>query len=160
MKQRIHTNKLELEYSKITEYIYIGTNKCCQINFAKPLLKEGIRADISLEKNRIDTPFGIDFYLWLPTEEHKPPNFEQLLAGACFLKSLVDQKIKTYVHCEHGHSRSSTFVAAYLIMEGMDVEEAIEFIRKRRPVIHLNKAQKQALYDFKKRLKTALKLKY
>ena len=115
-------------------------------NLSGNYLKEGIKADISLERKRIDTPFGVKFYLWLPTQEHKPPSFEQLLAGACFLKFLEDQKIKVYIHCEHGHSRSLTFAAGFLIStKEMKVNEAIDFIKAKRPQVHINPAQKKAL---------------
>lgn len=147
------------EYSKITDYIYIGTNKCCRGRFVEELLKEGIRADISLEKERVDTPFGVKFYLWLPTKEHKPPSLEQLLAGACFLKSLVDQKIKVYVLCEHGHSHSLTFVSAYFILtQKMDVRKAINFIKEKRSQVHINPIQKKALREFERLVKRGLKI--
>lgn len=140
-----------MSYNKIIEYIFVGDNKCCKGKFVDELLKIGIKADISLEKERIDTPFGVKFYLWLPTKEHKPPSLEQLLSGACFLKSLTEQKIKTYIHCEHGHSRSLTFVAAYLMLtKKMNVEEAINFVKIRRPEVHINPIQKKALKNFEK----------
>lgn len=154
-----HPDEMPFEYSKITDYIYIGTNKCCKGRFVKELLKEGIRADISLERERIDTPFGVKFYLWLPTEEHNPLSFEQLIAGACFLKSLTDQKIKVYVHCEHGHSRSLTFVSVYLILtQKMKASEAISFVKEKRPQVHINPIQKKALKNLEKLVKRGLKI--
>lgn len=155
-----YRNNLPFEYSRITNCIYIGTNKCCgEGKLKQELLKKGIKADISLERKRIDTPFGVKFYLWLPTQEHKPPSFEQLLAGACFLKSLEDQKIKVYVHCEHGHSRSLTFVASFLILtKGMNVTEAIDFVKSKRPQVHINPVQKKTLKNFEKRVKNKLRI--
>ena len=52
--------KTKFEYSKINEYIYIGTNQCCQMHFNKKLLKKGIKADISVEKEKIDATEGVD----------------------------------------------------------------------------------------------------
>lgn len=155
-----HPNDMLFEYAKITEYIYIGTNKCCQEGrFIKELLKDGIKADISLERKRIDTPFGVKFYLWLPTKEHKPLSLEQLLAGSCFLKSLTDQKIKVYIHCEHGHSRSLTFVASFLILtQEMSSKAAINFVKQRRPQVHINSIQKKALRNFEKLVKRGPKI--
>lgn len=146
---------MPFEYSKITDYIYIGTNKCCSNGRLKrELLQKGIKAEISLERKKISSPFGAKFYLWLPTKEHRSPSFEQLLAGACFLKSLEDQKIKVYVHCEHGHGRSLTFVASYLILtKGLDVKEAIDAVKSKRPQVHINPIQNKALDNFEKLLK-------
>ena len=34
-----HPTKIPFEFSKITEYIYIGSNQCCQHHFKSKLLK-------------------------------------------------------------------------------------------------------------------------
>ncbi|MBW2978171.1 dual specificity protein phosphatase family protein, partial [Candidatus Woesearchaeota archaeon] len=135
---------------KITDYIYIGTNQCCQMHFKKELLKKGIKADISLEGERLDAPFGVEYYLWLPTKDHFPPTQKQLKAGVDFLKFLVKNKIKTYVHCQRGHGRAPTLVASYLISQGKSVQEAIKLLKKKRPVIHPNKKQIAALKKYEK----------
>ncbi len=153
MPETIHPKKPIFEYSKITEFIYIGTNQCCSSHFKKSLIKRGVKADISLEDKKLDQPFGVDYYLWLPTKDHKAPNFKQLLIGANFIKELVDNKTKVYIHCEHGHARAPTLVAAYLIFEGKTVKEALKLIRKKRPIIHSNKIQIKALEIFSGRVK-------
>ena len=51
-----HPKKVPFEYNQITKYIYLGTNQCCQTHFSKKLLKKGVKADISLEKERLDHP--------------------------------------------------------------------------------------------------------
>ena len=53
-----------LEYSYITDDIYIGTNQCCVMGLADVLKKENITADISLEEDRLDVPFGVDIYMF------------------------------------------------------------------------------------------------
>ena len=148
MPENIHPKKRVFEYSKITEYIYIGTNQCCNPHFEKSLIKKGIKADISLEEGRLDQPFGVSYYLWLPTKDHKAPTFKQLLIGANFIKHLVDNKVKVYIHCEHGHARAPTLVAAYFILEGKNVNEVLKLIKEKRPIIHPNKSQIKALKDF------------
>ena len=143
--------KLTFEYSKITEYIYIGTNQCCQTHFNKKLLSKGIKADISLEKERLDAPFGVDYYLWLPVKDHTAPTQKQLMIGVNFIENLIKNKIKVYIHCQRGHGRAPTLVAAYLISKGKIAEQAVEFIKKKRPVIHPNKIQINALRRFRKK---------
>ncbi len=142
-------DKLVFEYSKITPYIYIGTNQCCQGHFEKELLKKGIKADISMEEDALDTPLGVDYYFWLPTKDHKAPAQKQLTIGVQLLRAFEKQKIKCYIHCKRGHGRSPILVAAYLIKKGMKVEQALEFIKKRRQKIHPNKSQIAALKRFK-----------
>lgn len=152
MTENIHSKKPIFEYSKITDYIYIGTNQCCSLHFNKSLINKGVKADISLEEIRIDQPFGVGYYLWLPTKDHKALTSKQLLIGANFIKQLVDNKIKIYVHCKYGHARAPALVAAYFILVGKDVEEALDFIKRKRPIIHPNKFQIKALKDFQEKI--------
>lgn len=143
---------LDLEYSKITDYIYLGTNMCCVTHFDKSLLKKGIKADISLEGEKQDQAKGVEFYLWLPTKDHTAPTQKQLNVGVALINSLISQKIKIYIHCQRGHGRAPTLVGSYLISTGMSVGEAVSFIKKRRPTIHPNRKQITALKKFSQSL--------
>lgn len=145
--------KLTFEYNQITPYIYIGTNRCCQVHFRNSLLKKGIKADISLEEKKIDQPFGVEYFLWIPTKDHKAPKTKQIFLGVKAIDWFVKNKIKVYVHCERGHARSATLVAAYFISKGMTTEQAIANIKKKRKTIHLNKDQVKALEIFEKKIK-------
>jgi len=137
------------DYDQITDEVFIGTNMCCQIGFSKELLAKGVRADISLEKDRTDAPDGVDYFLWLPTENKKPPKPKDLEIGVKFLDFLISNKVKTFIHCKNGHGRAPTLFAAYLISHGMRVQEAVKLIASKRPVIHLTEAQVKALDEFK-----------
>lgn len=145
-----HPQIKELEYNHIIDGIYIGTNQCCQTHFDERLKQEGIDADISLEEERVDAPFGVQFYTWIPVKNHTAPTKEQLDFGIATLEKLVGMKKKIYVHCQNGHGRAPTIVAAYLIKQGREVDEAIEFIKSKRPSIHLEEIQKEALREFSK----------
>jgi hypothetical protein len=135
------------DYTQITDEIFIGTNMCCQFGFSKELLTKGVMADISLEEDRTDAPEGVDFFLWLPTENNKPPNPKELEIGIIFLDFLIKNKIKTFIHCKNGHGRAPTLFAAYLMIQGKSVQEAIDFISAKRPEIHIHKLQLQALNE-------------
>lgn len=148
MTPGIHNNIKELEYNYIADGVYIGTNRCCQTHFDEKLRKEGITADISLEEERVDTPFGVDFYIWIPVKNHTAPTNEQLDFGVATLEKLVGMKKKIYVHCQNGHGRAPTLVAAYLIRQGKTLAEAIDFIKLKRPTIHLEEVQRSALETF------------
>lgn len=152
---RSHRPKGTLDYSRITPKIYIGTNQCCRTHFAKELLKKGVRADISLEAGRLDAPFGVEYYLWLPTRDHTSPSQKQLAVGVAFLSLMASLGEKVYVHCKNGHGRAPTLVAAYLTSKGMTPGEALRFIKKRRRVIHLRGNQKKNLKIFYEKLRLA-----
>lgn len=140
------------EYSKITEYIYIGTNACCQKHFDKNLLKKGITTDISLEEIKMDTPFGIKCYLWLPVKDHTAPSLYQFAMGVSCITNAVKTKNKIYVHCKNGHGRAPTLAAAYFITQGMSVKKAIVFLKTKRAGVNIQPAQLKALRQFEKNL--------
>lgn len=147
-----HSDHKPLDYDDIIDGIYIGTNVCCQLHFDERLVKEGIEADISLEGEQVDAPFGVQFYLWLPVIDHTAPSQEQLEVGVTMLETLVKLKKKVYVHCKNGHGRAPTLVAAYLIKQGESVEEAEQIITTKRAAVHLRDAQKEALQVFQQSL--------
>lgn len=123
---------------------------CCQGHFDARLVKKGIEADVSLEYDSIDTPRRVRYFLWLPVRDHTAPSLETLKIGSTVLCELVKNKVKTYVHCKQGHGRSPTLVVAYLISQGKDWESSIEFIKRKRPSIHLTKFQVKVLKKFEK----------
>lgn len=81
-------------------------------------------------------------------DTHTPP-LEALQEGADFLVQSAAQG-PVYVHCALGHGRSALFVAAYLIRsrKAKTADEAIEFIRARRPNIGLHPGQRAVLERF------------
>ena len=146
--KKLKAHPAPIDYHYIIDGIYIGTNQCCQMHFAKELLAKDITADISLEEKRVDAPFGVKFYLWLPVKDHTAPSQEQLAIGVLMLRKLVALKKKIYVHCKNGHGRAPTLVAAYLISRGKSVKEAVAIIKKHRPGAHLVPDQQRALAKF------------
>ncbi|HEY4496614.1 MAG TPA: dual specificity protein phosphatase family protein [Candidatus Paceibacterota bacterium] len=147
------TGRKGFDYTQITDEIFIGTNMCCQYGFSKELLSKGVRADISLEENRIDTPKGVDYFLWLPTKDHEAPSKQNIEIGVKALDTLIKNKTKTFIHCKNGHGRAPTLFAAYLISKGMTVKEAINFMTAKRTSIHINESQMKALENFRTELK-------
>jgi protein-tyrosine phosphatase len=145
---KFHPQVKDLEYDYIDDGIYIGNNQCCQLHFDEVLKKEEIELDLSLEEDRIDAPFGVDYYVWIPVKDHDAPKIDQLKFGVWVIEKCVSEGKKIYVHCKNGHGRAPTFVAAYLIRKGMGVDEAIEFIRSKRSVIHLEDVQVEFLRKF------------
>lgn len=145
--------KNHLEYNEIAEYIYIGTRICCQRHFDYLTKKVGIIADIDLEEKKLDRPLGVKAYMWLPVVDYTAPSQAQLLIGAHFIQDLVNHRMKVYVHCKAGEGRSPTLVAAYFILKGLSVKEAIAKIKKKRHKASPNKSQIQALEKFSKAIK-------
>jgi hypothetical protein len=116
------------DYDQIDEEVFIGTNMCCQLGFDIELITKDVRADISLEEDKIDTPTGVDYFLWLPTPDHQAPSPNKLALGVKTLDFLIRKK------------------------RDMKLEEAINYLKSKRPAVHFTKAQIEALKEFKKNL--------
>lgn len=151
MKNVDHGVPHTLNYHKITDHIFLGNNVCCKTSFDSELLSKGIEVDISLEEERIDKPFGVKLFTWIPVKDHTAPMQDQLEYGVAAISKAVEMNKKVYVHCQNGHGRAPTLVAAYLIFEGKTADEAIGYIKERRPVIHLEDEQIDALNTFSKK---------
>ena len=136
------------EYSQITDQIFLGTNACCTIHFKKELLDNGVRADVSLEGERIDAAQGADYFLWLPTVDHTGPTITKLSIGVHALRELVEAGEKVYVHCKNGHGRGPSLVIAYFIFLGDDFDTAFKKVKEKRESIHLEGNQEERLKEF------------
>lgn len=135
-----------MEYSQIEDQVFIGTNACCTTHFKTELLDKDVTCDISMEKERLDNPYGVDCFLWLPTVDHTPPSMHNTLVGLEALQEILRQGRKVYIHCKNGHGRAPTFFAAFLILKrGLHVEDAIARIAAKRPEIHIESNQKRFL---------------
>lgn len=145
-------DEAQFEYSQITSQIYIGTNFCCPTHFDENLAGLGITADLSLEEEAQDAPYGVRYFLWLPVKDDDAPSVTQFRLGVDFIDCLVKSGEKIYVHCTKGHGRGPTMVAAYFISIGMEVDEAVEKIKASRPEVHLVLPQIEALRSFSKRV--------
>lgn len=150
-----------IDYSKITPYIFIGTNMCthksCEAHF-RLLSKLKIYADIDLESEKTEKPHYLKAHIWLPTKDKTPPSKTQLLVGVAALREFELDKKRVYIHCKHGHGRSPTLVAAYFITKGMSAKKAMATIRKKRPEIHPTRPQLNFLKKFEKKFKYNKKL--
>lgn len=142
-----------MEYSQITDLIYIGSDLCdglvCPIH-GKEFETMGIKGEINLEAERPETPpQNLNAYIWLPVADGMAPNLDQLLIGSNTINEMVQLGERIYVHCKNGHGRSPTMVAAYFIRyQQMSVDRAVTLIKSQRPEIHLEDTQLQALEDF------------
>ncbi|MFQ5882510.1 MAG: dual specificity protein phosphatase family protein [Candidatus Methylomirabilales bacterium] len=100
---------------------------------ADQLRVSGIRAAVDM-RAEAEAPPPLECLLWLPTIDWEAAAVEQLITGIRFIDHCISLGWGVYVYCQGGIGRSSMMVAAYLIAKrGMDAEEAIEGIRRRRP---------------------------
>ena len=62
-----------------------------------------------------------------------------------------------YIHCAGGIGRAPTMAAAYLIAEGLSVDEAITYIKRVRPYIRIMPPQMHLLRKLEERSRERMK---
>lgn len=136
------------DLSQITPDIYIGPQ---YYRVGKSRLERlGIKFSINMQLEFDSASFGLglEHHCYLPTEDDEAPGIDQLRRGIDFIKKAIGDGGKVYVHCALGRGRSPTMVAAYFIDQGLTVDDAIETIRKARPIIELSPDQLEQLGYF------------
>jgi protein-tyrosine phosphatase len=144
---------VKMSYNQVNDFLYGGNNMCCQTHFEKELISKGISADISLEAERLDEPYGVKYFFWFPWVEDEAPPMDLVETAMGVLDVLGKNNVKTYVHCKNGHGRTTTFLASYYIYKGMSAGEALDFVLGKRPSGHLNDIQRAFLKEYEIKLR-------
>lgn len=134
----------------ITRNVYVGG----QIGLFdwRRMSRWGVSALVNMRVEWDDRRFGINtpYYLWLPVIDGTAATLEQLHQGALFIHEQVAAGRGVYVHCAAGFGRAPSQVTAYLISCGFEINEAIQFIAERRPLIALSGPQRRRLEQFER----------
>lgn len=136
-------------FSKITNRIWIGGQP--RSEGIEKLVAHGITAIVNMREEydyEKKIQMGALKYLQLPIEDNGAPSFEHLCHGADFVRNELHNKGTVYIHCWEGLGRSATLAAAYFILEGNTLDQALKIIRRRRPFIRLNGVQLERLEEF------------
>jgi hypothetical protein len=135
-------------YCEITPQLLVGGQM--RASGWRWLAARGVTANVNLRKEHDDGLHGVprEAHLWLPTTDDQAPTPEQLSAGVAFIRRVIDQGGKVYVHCASGVGRAPTMAAAYLVSTGMTPLQAIETIGHVRPFIKPTLPQLAALERF------------
>lgn len=139
-----------MDYSKVTDNIFIGSNLCkgnvCPVH-GPEFKKLNITVEINLIREHEEiAPAALDLYAWIPVPDKGVPNKCQFNLATTIIHEAVENSQNVFVHCKNGHGRSPTVVAAYLIrFKNMSVMESIKLIKAKRPEVHLEEGQVAAL---------------
>lgn len=121
----------------------------------------GIRKLISFTDERVhwNIPQGAAKYIHIVMKDSPDVNIEKFFWPiTCQIRDSKRRGEKVLIHCHMGVSRSATALAAYYIIFGLPhnprptVEQAISFIREKRPFINPNPGFMEALYKLHKRV--------
>jgi protein tyrosine phosphatase (PTP) superfamily phosphohydrolase (DUF442 family) len=131
------THRLVMNYSRITDTLYIGTTP--KAKDYELLHQLGIKLVINM---RIGYPPRRDPLtpplksLWFPVIDSPifPMPIRFLNVGVREALKVIDSGGVVYTHCSKGRHRGVAMGACILIAQGMSAEQAIELIKQQRPV--------------------------
>jgi len=94
----------------------------------------------------------------LPFEDGSPPPEHVVIKWLALLEQVFsgDDKKAVAVHCSAGVGRAPVLAAIALVEAGMDAQDAIQFIRKKRKGV-INAGQLKYLDSYKRRTRTKKK---
>jgi protein-tyrosine phosphatase len=117
------------------------------------VVRAGITHIIDMQAEFDDTalarPYGIKV-LWNPTDDDfQPKPVELFQCGVDFaLHALDDAETRLFVHCAAGVHRAPMMVLAILRALGFDLENAMDMIQRRRPVVDFADVYVESVEDF------------
>lgn len=133
-------------YSKIEEGLYLG-------GYVKAPPPE-VQAVINLCE--LEDPYRVEAHRWTPIRDAEPtPTLEWLREQVQFIEDQRSASRTVFVHCRNGVSRSGMVTTAYLMRrERWTRDQALQFLRTRRPEIRPNPAFMQLLLEWERSLKS------
>jgi protein tyrosine phosphatase (PTP) superfamily phosphohydrolase (DUF442 family) len=126
-----------MDYSKITDYLFIGETP--HPSDYNALWDLGVRLIINMrfEKRPAADNIGLPIdFLWLRTFDNPllPIPIRSLMRGVCTALDTIHSGGSVYAHCQRGRHRGVAMGAAILIALGYDPQEAMCLIKEMRPI--------------------------
>jgi len=101
--------------------------------------------DLSLAKMRA---------VHLPLADWSAPTMKEAEAFVKTLDGMLAEGRKVAVHCGAGLGRTGTMLACYLVSRGMDAEQALREVRKKRPGSVESRGQEDAVREYEAMLRS------
>jgi protein-tyrosine phosphatase len=141
-----------MDITWLTDRIAVGGGIWTAENMEK-LAAAGITHVIDMQVEFDDTPLarplGVEV-LWNPTDDDfqlKPP--ELLRRGVEFARKALDHdEAKVFIHCAAGVHRAPMMSLAVLCSVGWNLEDGIELIEARRPVVDFADVYVRSVEEF------------
>ena len=142
---------LPRNFSWIEPPVLAGCGRPESVTELEAAKREGVEAIVSLTS----TPLNPEIirrlgFVYLHSPLSTIPSTQQLAQVAQFIESQKSQSHPVLVHCGEGKGRTGTVLAAYLVYNGMQADEAIQLIREKRPGSIQTAEQELAIHEFEK----------
>ncbi len=102
-----------------------------------------------------EDPYQAEVHRWEPIRDASPaPSLDWLRSQVEFIQTQRNSGRIVYVHCRNGVSRSGMVVVAYIMArDRLTRDQAIEFVRAKRPELRPNRAFMELLIEWEQALK-------
>ncbi|GAA5940918.1 dual specificity protein phosphatase family protein [Sporobolomyces koalae] len=119
---------------QVIQGLWIGDYQASQ---DEDLLRQhGIECIVSAMRQEYDAPGGVDMHRVAVDDTATTNIAEHFVPTASFINAALEKGQSVLVHCQAGVSRSTTLVAAFLMIKlGLNVEQAVDKIRTVRPQV-------------------------
>ncbi len=115
----------------------------------------GVKRVVTLLGEAAPAPWlgSAESLLWLPVRDNQPPTMDQLRRGCAFLDSARREGPGTLISCGAGIGRASTLYLAWRIATtGEPLQQALDALRRRRPVAAPTPRQLESLRQWEEEL--------
>jgi len=108
-----------------------------------------IDMQIEFDDTRLAEPYGVSV-LWNPTDDDfRPKPLELFQRGVEFaLQALDDSETRLFIHCAAGVHRAPMMALAVLRALGFSLEDGLEMIESRRPVVDFADVYLESVEEF------------
>ncbi len=137
-----------LDFDQITDHLYVGSRPDPDDWHILAALRVTVNISLQAESQDRFTGAAPEVHLWLPTPDWFGPGVEAIQITAEFIDQMVRSNRKVYLHCNMGIGRAPTAAVGYLIATGMTLDEALDWLRTRRPHAKPNSDQLRQLSEF------------
>lgn len=143
-------------FSWLIPRVLAGADQPNSLQDIQRLANVGVRVLVTVMLESLDEDAiratGLEYH-HIPVREFGTPTIDQLHE---FVKLVEKNRVKgrpVAVHCFMGWGRTGTFLAAYLISQGLTANEAIQEVRQKRPNSIETRGQEQVLEKFAQQLR-------
>jgi len=141
-----------MDMSWVTDRIAVGGgiwNDAKMMEVARVGITHIIDMQIEFDDTPLAEPYGIRV-LWNPIDDDFQPKPPQVFRrGADFaLQALDGSDSKLYIHCAAGVHRAPMMTLAILRVLGFSLDDALELLERRRPVVDMADVYVRSVEDF------------
>ncbi|MGQ0794464.1 MAG: protein-tyrosine phosphatase family protein [Deltaproteobacteria bacterium] len=124
----------------------------------RPGFAQKYESDVEfLKKMGIGVIVNLEEYTWnyeefeakhIPINDFRAPKLGDIEQFVKFVREKIAEGKRVVVHCYAGMGRTNLMLASFFVSEGMTPDDALDYVRERRPVFLVNDEQIESLRDY------------